>query len=402
MAKRFLKVITVLLIAVIITIAPLSVSAEDVPLINRDDFLWGVNRHSNFYHLYGDENLEEQIHLMANMGAEIMRFDVNVTDIKSTDKTVKLCNAYGMKVMFVIGDVCSFSDDYDAEYEYTIINAFAERYNGKNGHGKVDFFQLDNEIDLFLYKQFNFGDGDDMTAYDATKMKKIAANFNNLSKGVRDADTDAEIIINHGWLHNGMYDWFEAYKVDYDIIGLDWYTDMAAAFTENGETPLSQAKHLHDKYKKDIIICETNQWTNSAIDETTDASWDDLILIMNEAYSYPFVKGCIVYELCDEKYFESDTYNREAHFGIINADRYGAMYEPKPIYYRLQKLWGGKDTEKIALSSVWSNDAILEDNADEVTIEDTEENVSVLISVISAVIVLIYLTIIVVLKRKSD
>ena len=392
--KRILKFLITAVFVLLITASSFSVCAEDTPLVSREDFLWGVNRHSNFYHLYGDINLEEQIHLMADMGAKIMRININTEDIASTDKTVKLCNAYGIKVMIIMGCVRTMGENNDTDYEYRMMNFFADRYNGKNGFGKVDFFQLDNEVDSYYYDQFGHNGYDYMEAYDIDFLKELASNFNNLSKAVRDADTDASVVINHNGKFPQFIDYLCNFNVDFDIIGIDWYSAMSEKLISHGQTPFARAKMLYDEYKKDIIICETNLTSNQDRDENDVSNWDILIDIMNEAYSYPFVKGCIVYELCDEPYLEDvGSFNGEAHFGIINADRYGTMYEPKPIYYRLKNLWGGKDTKEITIEKAMSL------NTKE--IKDYKNNCQVLVAIISIIIIAIYTAVIIILKRKN-
>ena len=77
---------------------------------------------------------------------------------------------------------------------------------------------------------------------------------------------------------------------------------------------------------------------------------------MEDAYSQEYVIGFTFYELVDELQFESSewqqghkTWNREAHFGLLFADRDGNLGESKPIYNRIKKVIGGNHVKKISL-----------------------------------------------------
>lgn len=358
--KKTLKNMVIICIVILLAVsASFITSAEgDVPLTSRKDFMWGVNTHTDFYNIYASANVEEQMHLMAELGVKLLRTGFS-SNLDWTDKVVRMANKYGIKVMICNGSVTSTIEEYDADVAFSTAKMIANRYNGKKGYGKVDYIQIDNEVDNYLIAKateagLNPGDGSNKNLYTKEDVERVCYMFNNYAAGVRAADNDIKIVINSGWLHYGFHDWLEEYKVDYDIIGFDWYTDMSTTFIKRGKRPIEQVEFLHERYGKDIIVCETNQWHGEEFDENNATSWDDFIELLNDAYTYPYVLGLCVYELCDEAYFQAEdgSYNREAHFGLINADRHGNMYEPKPIYYRLQKLWGGGKVNRIKYSDI--------------------------------------------------
>lgn len=327
-------------------------SNVELKLTDRSDFLWGVNTHHDWYSIYSDKNVEEQMHLMAEMGVKLLR--TGIGEWAWTDKVVRLANEYGIKLMICDGVVRLENAEYNAEEQYKRAEFIANRYNGKNGYGKIDFIQIDNEIDCYLMTRsekasLKPADGIRTDEYVKADIEEVCRRFANYAAGIRATDSDIKIIINSSWLHYGFYDWLKEYNVDFDIIGIDWYTDMSVTLKARGKREFEHAEFLYERYGKEIIICETNQWHDGDFDETTERSWDDEIDLLVDAYRYPYVLGACVYELCDETYFqpENGPYNREAHFGLIKADRDGNMLEPKPIYYRLQRLYGGKKTNKI-------------------------------------------------------
>lgn len=369
----------ILCIVILIAMSNVVVTnADDAPLTSRKDFMWGVNTHTDFYNIYASTNVEEQMHLMAELGVKLLRTGFGET-LDWTDKVVRLANKYGIRVMICNGSVRSAMEDYDADTAFLTAKMIANRYNGKNGYGKVDYIQIDNEVDnylMYLASQsgFNPGDGSDKNKYVKADVERVCYQFNNYASGIRAADSDVKIVINSGWLHYGFHDWLEEYNVDYDIIGFDWYTDMSNTFVSWGRRPVEQVEFLNKRYGKDIIICETNAWHGEDFDETRAESWDDFIELLNDAYTYPYVLGACVYELCDEAYMEAvnGPYYREAHFGLINADRNGNMLEPKPIYYRLQKLWGGGKVDKILYSDVLKE----YETDDEPEVDSSQDNTS--------------------------
>ena len=333
--------------------------------------MWGVNMHSNFYAVYATSNLEEQFHKMTEMGCKIVRTNFT-TDFNHMDRVVAFANAYGMKVMTVIGSVRATNEVYDAQTEYELAKMVANRYNGKNGYGKVDFFQIDNEIDLYLANisteaGINFADGSSKDKhYIASEAQRVCDHFKNSVAGIRAADTDAKIVINSSWTHYGFHDWLRDCGVDYDIFGLDWYTDMSRNYISQEKSAVEYADFVYERYGKPVIICETNEWRGAAVDEDDPASWDDFIEIVKDAYNKPHVIGFCVYELCDNPVGSEEQhggYYKENHFGIFYSQG-STMLGPKAIYGRLKNIWGGTETRRITTDEILPKSPIINDSGD--------------------------------------
>ncbi len=302
------------------------------------DFLWGVNTHCDFYPVYRRENAEKQLKLIRDMGCGIVR--TNFYNFDFSDFYVPLANAYGLKVMLVVdGYVDDFSGGYNKETDFELFRKVAERYDGNHGFGKIDFIQLNNEVDVKIGRfNPNFGDGETAEEFPQPIMQSAYEHFANAAVGVRAAKTDVKIVINAGWKHYGMLLYMREKGIDFDLVGWDWYTDMSKAMIREGKRAFQIAETLHELFDKDIIVCETNTWTNGSMDENDVTNWDDLFDIINDAVNYPYVKGLILYECCDEMHFEAgDQYEREAHFGLVKSDAQGNMLEIKPVYYKLKE-----------------------------------------------------------------
>ncbi|MCQ2450010.1 MAG: glycosyl hydrolase 53 family protein [Clostridia bacterium] len=315
--------------------------------------------HSNFYSVYGTEKLEEQVHLAAEMGCKILRNNFDINDISHVDTFVKLCNAYGIQIMLEYGgNIKSSGSETQRQEDYTIFKMIANRYNGKNGHGKIDYIQMENELDVYFAQQVAsyggyFGNGDSISNYPQDDLKRVCNNLKNASAAIRDADSDVRIVINAGWMHYGMFQYFQNEGLDYDILGWDWYTDMSSNFLGQGKTAFGIYDTLDSMFHKPIIICETNTWNNGPVDEDDPAAWDGLVKICEDAYSKPNVIGCIFYQMCDQLNFEKEgSYEREAHFGFIYADKFGNMTGKKAAYDRFQYICGGMLQPMITLESL--------------------------------------------------
>lgn len=301
------------------------------------DFLWGVNTHCDFYPVYRRSNAEEQLKLIRDMGCGIVR--TNFYNFDFSDFYVPLANACGLKVMLVVdGQMRNPIDNYDTAAEFELYRKIAERYDGSHGFGKIDFIQISNEVDVFLSTfNPNFGDGETVEEFPQPMMQAVYERFANAAAGIRAAKNDVKIVINAGWKHYGMFLYMKEKGIDFDLIGWDWYTDMSRAMAREGKRAFQLAETLHELFGKDIIVCETNFWTDTAIDDDDVSNWDELFDIINDVMTYPYIKGLIIYECCDEMPFEPEGgFNREAHFGLIKADKQGNMLGVKPVYHKLK------------------------------------------------------------------
>lgn len=324
---------------------------------SREDFKWGVNIHDAGYKAYPLKYLEDHLALAKRMGSRILR--VGFSGYEITDKAVKLANAYDMDIMLChYAGIRDSEENYDGDYWYNLYKDIVNHYNGKNGNGYIKYFNIDNEIDNYLlhesdvnYKRI-VGNGSVPEQYEPYMLRRTAERFKNVIRGVRDADSDVKIVLNFCWEHYGMLEYMFRNGVDWDITGYDWYADMSRAYMNCGKSAFQAARVAYEKWRKDIIICETNAWSDERPDENDIGTWYYLFAIMKDAYQMDFVKGCIFYELIDETDFENGKYEREAHFGLIKADRDGNIGEPKIIYNTLKELFHGEDVEKLRLRQI--------------------------------------------------
>lgn len=348
---------------------------SDPVLTYRDDFDWGSVMHApSWGPAYSAGNLEQQLHQLAEMGGKLLRVDAT-GNVGVLDKTVKLCNAYGIKVLLIVYlPSRTFDPDvsFDVEEIETHFRIYAKRYDGNSGCGKADYIQLDNEMDVGImgWTSMN-GYGTEISEYPEDSLKTITEQVKAAVKGIRNGNPNVKIIINIAFVHYGLLKYFQQNGVEWDITGHDWYTDMLwygnsdYDVTDRSQNFYKSGQELYDLFGKPIIICETNMWTNayngSPVDEEgylsipdvkagmIDGSyWDPLVFLLEDYYNEDFVIGCTIYEFYDELVHQSgETWSGEAHFGMMEAGINGLFIKAKPIYYRCKRIFGGDTVEKL-------------------------------------------------------
>ena len=367
---KFLKRLLVMTLAVCLLATCLPVSAldasnyqyNDATLQWRDDFLWGAQMHTrNWSSVYNSGSIMERVHLAAEMGLNLISIDGTAEDERDLDDAVRLCNAYGIKVMMICYFDYDFYNPCSAQKAAEITEharSMAERYNGKNGCGKVDFIQLSNEVDCdFIVRQceemgVGHPSGADRNWYNDTYMANVATYFRAAVAGIKQVEDRAQTIINFSYWHYGFLTGMLEEGVDFDIIGHDWYLSMYRPATRDYYNGIGNA--LIQNFDKPIIICEGNinpSQDDVASEETdiTASSWNSLIECLWQAYPMEQVIGWNFYEFIDEPERQTQNggnYTGEAHFGLVKL--VNGVYTPKPIYYRLRQLIGGnkKTVEK--------------------------------------------------------
>ena len=359
-------------------------STNNEVLDYRSDFLWGQNMHTNNRGTDApDKYSEEALHLAAKLGVKMIRYQANYVhqNFTEADQIIGLCNKYGIKVM-----LCIFPNNVDEPNQEDLdlitqtTKTYAERYNGKNGRAKVDYFQLWNELEIDL-QAAKYGTGattgqsidnyyttsvagkDDLIEW--TKLMKAA------TKGIREADTDAKIVINFSWVAFGCIRYYIKEGVDFDYVGWDWYAQsfdpdiaeknfyaaMYGGIIETGSNKydvMGLRKAIPDK---DVIICESNTWVQGYAhsggysDENMDLeSYQPFIRQMKLAYQQDWIKGFCAFKLTDSP---SHVVESEKHYGFVSVKPGGEIIAPKPIYYEYQKKIGGTDNiERLLKSSI--------------------------------------------------
>lgn len=322
-AGRFIS----LLLAVITLIV--SVPLQTVAV--EDSLLVGVCCHPSSPYA---QNWEDMVYYTAKMGGKIIRIDLQGIDAEKWDKFFALCKAYGLEVMGIV-------------YDTTTAEFFSKRY-GK----QLKYIQVLNETDA---EALITGGGEGKGNYNLNKIAELVGKFKEIIPIIRENSPQSKICINVTYLHYGYFEHLLEQDVDFDVAGLDWYSQMDA----NG-TLEATVDEISKITGKPIFICESNIWTNSRTPEENDKEMGGVIIdyikrckAMQESHD---VLGFTVYELFNEPHKKgyTDVIKGEAYFGLMYVNDDYSIDKPKAAYYELQEYLGYKNNnvEKISVSSL--------------------------------------------------
>lgn len=343
-----------LLLAVVLLLTQFSmlgVSAAGTALAGRTDFEMGVAIHRpNGYDAYTQPY--NAVLDAAALGSSLIRTDAESDDFDAD--FAYIANKNGMDVMFVTsidltlsGKTSLTQEEYDKVY-----NKF---YNKATALKDYDaYIQIDNELDNIYYKGSGLlTDGTDASRYNSVVGVALAINAAN--KAVKDANaangSNIKTIVNFSYNHYGFFKALNNVKIDasnvlttttssnyikadFDIIGWDYYSNMADDVSYS-----SILSDLKSEFNKKIIVCESNltptgKNSNDTIKYAKDAAW--LENFVTACYKDNSVIGFVAYELYDQSKLEISSFNKEAHFGLIDKDG-----NKKATYNTLCALYGG-------------------------------------------------------------
>lgn len=313
-----------------------------------------LHRHGSPCFSYPFEDIGSNLDYCADLGCKMVRYNQSCgsdADIETVKTVAGLCRAKGMQFFHCI-------DKYDEwiKKEYEDIERHFEDcmfHIGSKLKGCVDIYQLFNEMDVWAMRGdiqniiLPGKDGRKKGEYDCILFEKAVLAVRGAIRGIRKADENAKICINFAWWHTALI--YEMYRrgCDFDIIGLDWYSDC--------EEVSSIEKLIADVKRnipgKEFLICETNFWMNpmgrdpiekqnalqvKEIRDKNQAEWVVSFTKRVAEMKDPALLGIIFYELLDEPALEGDSYCGEAHFGFIECDRDGKNKRKKPAYDSLK------------------------------------------------------------------
>lgn len=303
----------------------------------RDDILWGVNGHNKGHLPYTEENTDDIILLAAEMGSTIYRINYNPVDeamLGYINSVIDRLHAYGMQVMLVLDNM------------YGTVEEISERmtYIAENLNGKVEYFQIFNETDIWCSLKddgsfYNVSNWTGMTEeyYNPERVAICVEKVGAAVKAFRETAPDAKLVINIGSRHFPILDWYVKAGISWDIIAIDQY-DLT---TWNTPSFLKEMEERYPEY--DFMIAEFNYPANSGkYVEEEQAYWLETFFKQMNDYGSSRLKAVIAYELMDESVIQTDeSWNGEAHFGIVNTGDNGKPGTVKQGYRTLQNLLCG-------------------------------------------------------------
>lgn len=265
---------------------------------SSNEFMWGVDVNPSAIGNYNLETWTYQLAYVNLLGTKWIRlaFD-NDPSNKFTifDEMINAANTAGINVYLGLGSTKPILDIKDTYKDGNNVGKeIASRYKGK-----IKYYQLMSEQGSTALKGASYS-GEKESDYDKAKYEKVRQWMKGASDAIRKVDPNAKLVITDQWTHTAYLDMLARDKVDYDIIGWDWYSGMGPM----GERKLADGTLLVDKLKsfnKPIILAEVN-FTPDVKTGTTQQAQSDFIKSMAEwAYNSGYIKGFFVFKLVDYK-----------------------------------------------------------------------------------------------------
>jgi hypothetical protein len=294
-------------------------------------------------------------------------------DFKIYDHTINLAKNLNLKIIAIIGAghtdllpewiLKEGSIDNPNYLNYLTVYAknTVQRYTGK-----IDMWQIENELNhVAFYKWVGWRTG----KWDETQIKQVLEKLANVTKALDNAPIIINVIVdNPNWFSflKKLNEW----KINYDIIGLDYYPNYLDDYTEN-PGDLSKASLIYDyinkaKYfNKTVIVAETGYSTyNEKHNEINQALFIEKIALASILSSIKLV----VYYRYDDFYY--NTTDIEANFGLINY-----FNKPKLAWNKIKEI----KEQKYNLKINFKGDQYLKEN--KITLENIKINLPINITI---------------------
>lgn len=299
-------------------------SDSALPYVRANDIVWGVNGHPlTGWPYMRPEALKDQFDYLDSLQVSSYRIDLYVdtlnNDVRpgdiSFEELLDMADRHHVTLLPVFDEKPDTTDrpvmqGVEVNYRagYRIGNVFATRYGSRVTH-----IEAGNELDyVSLLDRIN---GSDLSKYDSTKLVWTTAFLRGMTQGIRDGAPAVKIIIDAGgWYHYAFFSALQRDSVDYDIIGVHWYSGA-----EDLDEPVDGGKSVLDylsAFGKDIWITEANRMHGSFGEDSTDSQSSWIAKYVRDYYGTERIKGFFVYELYDDANLSDDG---AAHYGLVEC-----------------------------------------------------------------------------------
>jgi len=289
-----------------------------------EPFQWGVTMGPSDLNRYSLEIWKKQLKVANNLGVGWIRWrydSENPDPFQRNDDVLKSVEAYELQTVLIIeqdprkdsSKIDNYKDGYDDGFN------IASHYKGK-----IKFYQMANEGGAATIKEPTMnGQTEDQFVED--KYKPLRDYIKGLSEGIAKADQDAWRIVSSAYTHVGYLDKLVKDKVDFDMIGIDWY-DWMGPF---GEKKLENGQMLSDKlksYNKPLTFMEVNaipegKTKNSKSQTVVDENRQSETISNTAEWAWKnkdYVKGFFVLSLFDGV---NNPNENVSYFGIVGVKK---------------------------------------------------------------------------------
>jgi hypothetical protein len=235
--------------------------------------------------------------LVQGTGSGLFRVDLGTSRYALTDQLLEGAQTRDINILAILYGT---NGDYTSSYDEGF--AFATKYAGK-----ISYYQVSNEQDVATGKS-TIIDGQLPTEFDDIKYAKAKNEIQGLLDGIKAGDPNAKTMVNFTWLHYGFIQRLVNDGIDFDILAIDWYSEMGDITNVKGINLIAYSKK---QFGKPLWITEGNRRDGSmGGNETAQAAY--ISQTAKSMYHNPDISAYIVYELLDEP----NTEGGEAFYGL--------------------------------------------------------------------------------------
>lgn len=304
--------------------------SENLP-IAEEDFKWGasLNPYPNGDH---SQKVLDQVLTQAKiLGIKWLRMEYPEGEKNPQDFTKTVVDSVTKKDFEMVlafqpsQDFKTLSDPYDDGYQ--------KAYQLASNFPKVKYFQLANEPASAAIKQ-NWS-GATADAFNQNDYQKVFLWLQGASAGISKANPLAKKIITGHWQNTGFFELLERDKLNYNIIGWDWFNETKGLTTlrlDNEEVKLIDKLN---SFHKELWIMEGGINGN---DEGKQANY--LRNFINELVPQKQIKGFFVGVLYDQAHLIGTLGQEDGIISLIKNNNELLLGKIKPAYDVYQYLIG--------------------------------------------------------------
>ncbi|QQG49780.1 MAG: hypothetical protein HZB70_03220 [Candidatus Berkelbacteria bacterium] len=259
---------------------------------------------------YDKSTLVYQLDLLKELGATDSRANVEFVP-EVDDDFVNLSLERHLRPTLIIEPTL---EDFWGQATYAIAVEVGKGVAGRY-KGRVPYYQLANEASGVAIKKGLSGQA--KTDYDEKKYGIFKEWLRGLSDGVAQGDPAAKRIISANWLGTGVIDRLIEDKVNFEIIGWNWYSDMGEDLVvKQGGTTFNIPEYL-SRYNKEFWVVELNR-REGALDGNTAAQASYIQAVGTNLKAQPKVSGLFIFTLVDQCDSLDKDYGR---MGLVSLKR---------------------------------------------------------------------------------
>lgn len=280
-----------------------------------NSFNLGVKGYPFTFSAYRKVPILKQVDLIGKIGVKIYSVDLTLDANFRTNENIltELNNALKLKNVKLLPVVPLKGLNYLADTITSYNSGKALGTSVALNYGSTfEFYQMGNLQENALILPGKHGNS--TVDYNYAKFKVLASYLKGMNDGIKANDTNAKTIVNSTWLHFSYLKMLLTEKVEFDIIGYDWYSNMDDNARTNFRIDDISVK-LSTLFSKPIWFTKVNVWQGTAYKtQEVQKSW--LNTFIAKCKSNPLVCAVIINELIDQP----EMALTEKYYGIISVD----------------------------------------------------------------------------------